>query len=115
MAKKEDKGDGHNALNLDKLPDFITDLLKAHDVMESDNASNRTKIKGIYDKAASTTGMTKRLLQREFKRARSKQKERAEELEFSETERLEIEAFRERMKGTPMGKFFEDKLAKTIN
>lgn len=114
MARKsasEGSGPAPKNHNLKKVEPHFKELAKAFEKMEADAGAHRSAIKTLYDKAASETGLPKRIIKEQFGEMRAQQKKIARQLEMSDSEREDTIACRDALKGTSFERFLDGKLA----
>lgn len=116
--RKKDGGEGmgHNLVAIRKAAEPIFKrLLKLQTDMETSMGEFRVDFKNLYEEGAKDIGCSRGVLRSEFRKMLRRMNEEAEEKEMETVEREQIETLRAAMGDTPMGAYFEAKLAPAPN
>ena len=113
QAPKDDSpGIGHNLTEIKKKAGpAVTAIIKKIEEMESDRGNYMSEVKELYNDHAEKIGCPKKLLRKLVKQVRDAQREEAELAEMEPDERDQLETLQAALEGTPMGKYFSDKLS----
>lgn len=95
-----------NEIDPGMAEEFFEKLDAIHDAAESKAGEYRTEIKEVYADAAEQMGITRKVLQHEYKKRRSARKTAKREANFEDSEKLSLEQLRNALgplADTPLG------------